>query len=292
LARVLIAGCGWLGTALGIALARRGDVVWGLRRQTSGLPRELRGIAADLTDPDTLETLPSPLDAVVFAAAPEASDESSYQRTYVRGLTNLLDALRESGPAGDPPPRIVLLSSTSVYSQTAGEWVDEASATTPSDFRGRIVLRGEETLLAAGFPAIVLRLGGLYGPGRESLIDAVREGRATLAPAPARFTNRIHLVDAVGAIVHLLGLPADAAARVYVGVDHEPAARNDVLRWLASRLGVALTEAPVGAEAERDSRSDTNKRCSSVRLRDSGYRFRYPSYREGYDAILDARARA
>ena len=267
-------------------LARRGDSVWGLRRHPSGLPPALQPIAADLADPATLTALPSPLDAVVFAAAPEASDESSYERTYVRGLTNLLDALRRSAPAGELPPRIVLLSSTSVYGQTAGEWVDETSATTPIDFRGRIVLRGEETLLASGFPAIVLRLGGLYGPGRESLIDAVRDGRATLAPAPARFTNRIHLDDAVGAIVHLLDLAADAAARVYLGVDEEPADRNDVLRWLAARLGVVLEEAAPGAQRRGDARSDSNKRCSSARLRGSGYRFRFPSYREGYDAIL------
>lgn len=275
-----------------MALARRGDVVWGLRRHAAGLPTPLQPIAADLADPETLTRLPARLDAVVFAAAPEASDESSYQRTYVRGLANLIAALRRSGASGHPAPRVVLLSSTSVYGQTAGEWVDETSATTPSDFRGRIVLHGEETLLESGFPAIVLRLGGLYGPGRESLIEAVCDGRATLSTEPARFTNRIHLDDAVGAIVHLLDLPAGAAARVYVGVDEEPADRNDVLRWLAGRLGVAVKKPAPGARPASGSRGDTSKRCSSARLRDSGYRFRYPSYREGYTAILNDRARA
>jgi nucleoside-diphosphate-sugar epimerase len=288
---ILIAGCGWLGTALGLALARRGDAVWGLRRHPSGLPPPLQPIAADLADPATLTALPSTLDAVVFAAAPEASDGPSYERTYVRGLANVLEALHANALT-NRLPRVVLLSSTSVYGQSGGEWVDESSSAAPNDFRGRFVVRGESTLSESGFPAIALRLGGLYGPGRESLVDAVRSGRATLSPEPNRFTNRIHLDDAVGAIVHLIDLPAEAAARLYVGVDHEPAARNDVLRWLASRLGVALTGAPVAAERERDSRGDTNKRCSSVRLRHSGYRFRYPTYREGYEAILDARARA
>jgi nucleoside-diphosphate-sugar epimerase len=209
----------------------------------------------------------------------------------VRGLGNLLEALGKPGRASHPPPRVVLLSSTSVYGQTAGDRVDESSPTKPIDYRGRTVLRGEETLLASGFPAISLRLGGLYGPGRESLIEAVREGRATLSPAPARFTNRIHLDDAVGAIVHLLDLPAADVARVYVGVDEDPADRNDVLRWLAGRLGVAVGEAPSGDRSRGDSRGETNKRCSSLRLRESGYRFRYPTYREGYDAILSAPAR-
>jgi nucleoside-diphosphate-sugar epimerase len=290
--RVVIAGCGWLGAALGQELARRGDAVWGLRRRTAGLPPGLQPIAADLADPGTLTALPSPLDGVVFAAAPEASDESSYQRTYVDGLGTVLEALR-AGATTDRLPRVILLSSTSVYGQTTGEWVDESSTTTPSDFRGQLVLRGEEILSESGFPAIVLRLGGLYGPGRESLVDSVSGGRATLSPGPTRFTNRIHRDDAVGAIVHLLDLSAaGAAAPVYLGVDHEPAPRNDILRWLAARLGVTVSEAPVGVEREHDPRGDTNKRCSSLRLRDSGYRFLYPSYREGYEAILTARARA
>jgi nucleoside-diphosphate-sugar epimerase len=296
MARILIAGCGWLGEALGVALARRGDLVWGLRRRAAGLAPELRPIAADLDDARSLTDLPTTLDAVVFAAAPESSDEDSYRRTYGRGLANLLRTLSESGarrPGDSARPRVVLLSSTSVYGQTAGEWVDESSPTEPTDFRGRLVLAGEETLLTSGFPCAVLRLGGLYGPGRESLIDAVRDGRATLSPGPARFTNRIHRDDAVGAIVHLLALSPSDAAPVYAGVDEEPADRNDVLRFLAGQLGVPLCEGTTpGRQREPLARTETNKRCSSARLRESGYRFRYPSYRDGYSAILDARSSA
>ena len=284
--RCLIAGCGWLGEALAVALARRGDPVWGLRRRVSGLAPELQPVAADLDDARSLRDLPRDLDAVVFAAAPESSDEDSYRRTYVRGLGNLLRVL------GDSRPRVVLLSSTSVYGQTAGEWVDESSTTEPIDFRGRLVLAGEEMLLASGFPAAVLRLGGLYGPGRESLIDSVRDGRATLSPGPPRFTNRIHRDDAVGAIVHLLDSPSEATRRVWIGVDHEPADRNEVLRWMAGRLGVALGEAPAAGTREPLSRAETNKRCSSARLRDSGLRFRFPTFREGYAEILNDRLRS
>jgi nucleoside-diphosphate-sugar epimerase len=294
--RCLIAGCGWLGEALGVTLAQRGDLVWGLRRRVAGLAPELHAIAGDLDDSRSLSDLPTRLDAVVYAAAPDASDEPSYRRSYGRGLANLLTALRDQGAAGESEraaPRVVLLSSTSVYGQTTGEWVDESSVTEPSDFRGRSVLDGEELLLASGFPAIALRLGGLYGPGRESLIDAVRDGRATLSPGPPRFTNRIHRDDAVGAIVHLLGLPATAAAPVYIGADEEPADRNDVLRFVAAQLGADLRDGIVTThEREPLSRIETNKRCSSERLRQSGYRFRYPSYREGYAEILNARSRA
>ena len=174
MARVLIAGCGWLGGALGVALAGRGDAVWGLRRNAALLPDAVRPIEADLDDPRTLAALPGPFDVVVYAAAPEAADEASYERTYVRGLGHIIEAARGFALGRERGPRLILLSSTSVYGQTTGEWVDETSPTEPADYRGRLVLRGEQVLGAAGLPSIALRLGGLYGPGRASLIEAVR----------------------------------------------------------------------------------------------------------------------
>ena len=286
MARVLIAGCGWLGEALGIALASRGDTVWGLRRHVADLSSRIQPIAADLADRATLtRSLPAPVEAVVFAAAPERGDEPAYRRTYVEGLGNLLDAIADART--EPAPRVILLSSTSVYGQTGGEWVDELSATEPTDFRGRIVLEGERRLARWAGASTALRLGGLYGPGRESMIDAVRNRTAVLDRGPARYTNRIHRDDAAGAIVHLLDMPAETVERVYIGVDEEPAARNAVLHWIASRVGVSLdTAAEVDAGGGRERGRDTDKRCSSARLRASGYRFHYPTFREGYGALI------
>ena len=304
MARILIAGCGYVGTALGVALAGRGDTAFALRRRAALLPRGLLPVAADLSDPRTLTALPGPFDAVVYAAAPECGDEAAYERVYVRGLANLLDAIARAHRTA--PPQVVLLSSTSVYGQTAGEWVDETSPTEPADFRGCLVLRGEETLDAAGVPGVVLRLGGIYGPGRTSLLDAVRERRARLAPGPPRFTNRIHRDDVVGTLLHLLAPPPgrptlEPDRTVWIGVDEEPTDRGDVVRWLARRLGVpegdlvendvgpSTSSAPACAPAathRRGRRSDTGKRCSSAKLRASGYRFRFPTFREGYADLL------
>ena len=114
-------------------------------------------------------------------------------------------------------------------------------------------------------------------------------GVAATIQGSARFTNRIHRDDAVGALLHLLALPTEELAPIYVGVDREPADRNDVVRWLAQRLGVEVREEEEGATG-RVLRRDTNKQCSSERLVASGYRFRYPSYREGYGALLEVRA--
>jgi nucleoside-diphosphate-sugar epimerase len=262
--------------------------VWGLRRHAAGLPPAIRPIEADLAHPSSLTALPAPLDAAIFAAAPEASEPDAYQRTYVRGLANLLAALERGGASERDlsRPRVILLSSTSVYGQSHGEWVDESSPTLPADFRGETVLRAEETLRRAPFESIVVRLGGLYGPGRASLVEAVRARRERPRPGPARFTNRIHRDDAVGAIVHLLDLPASSAAPVYLGVDHEPADRNQVIGWLAAQLRVSAEATAGEGQAGRARERDLGKRCSNSRLLASGYRFRYPTYREGYGALL------
>ena len=135
--------------------------------------------------------------------------------------------------------------------------MDEASATEPADFGGRRLLEGEALVAAAPFPGTVLRLGGIYGPGRRSLIERARSGAAG---GPA-FTNRIHRDDAAGALAHLARLPA--AAPCYVGVDSEPATEAEVLAWLARRLGAPAASAPP-APPPAPRRARGSKRCRNA----------------------------
>ena len=132
------------------------------------------------------------------------------------------------------------------------------------------------------FPATVLRLGGIYGPGRASLIDKVRAGQAECSPEPS-WTNRIHRDDAAGALRHVLTAPDPAG--VYLCVDREPAELCDIYRWLARRLGAPEPRVHAGA-ADARKRTRSNKRCSSARLVASGYIYRHPTFREGFEAIL------
>ena len=137
-----------------------------------------------------------------------------------------------------------------------------------------------------------MRFGGIYGPGRTRLIDSVREGSATCPAGPPLYTNRIHRDDCARVLEHLLFL--DDPAPLYIAVDDEPAPLDDVLDWLAQRLGVApplRTDQAIskpGAEQRADPalRMRASKRCSNARLRASGFQFRYPTYREGYAALL------
>jgi nucleoside-diphosphate-sugar epimerase len=277
--RWLIAGCGYVGTALGHRLAARGVEVWGLRRDPSRLPQPIRPLPADLVTGEGLERLPRRIDGVVYAAAAGGRDDRRYQAIYVRGVARLLDALRASG-AG--PGRFVYVSSTAVYGEAGGAWVDEASPTVPTDFAGRRLLEGEARVAAAPWESVVVRFGGIYGPGRSRLLDAVRQARWPGSTDPDLPVNRIHLDDCAGVLEHLARL--DRPEPVYLGVDREPTSTRDVVRWLAARLGVAEPEPP---EVGRAGGRSGGKRCSSERLVRSGYRFRHPTFREGLGALLD-----
>ncbi len=274
--RVLIAGCGYVGRALGVRLAAEGAEVWGLRR--GSMPTEpgegILPISADLTDPATLAGLPADLDGVVYAASAGGSTPEAYEAAYVRGLDNLL--------ARVAPRRLIFVSSTAVYGDRQGAWIDEESPAEPDHFSGRLLLEAERIALGGPASAVALRLGGIYGPGRERLIREVAEGRAT-RPAVPLFTNRIHRDDAAEAIAHLLALPKPE--RIYLGVDCEPADLGAIYSWIAGRL--KLPE-PATASAPGEGRLGRgSKRCSNARLVGSGYRFLYPTFREGYGELID-----
>lgn len=267
--RVLIAGCGDIGSRLGDALAAAGAQVFGLRRTINQLPAGIHAIAADLTDPASLSGLPA-CDYLFYTAAAKRTDPDSYRQVYVDGLRHLLAAL----PA--PPRHLFLTSSTGVYHQQGHDWVDEQSPTLPDSPTGRLLLRSEQLALNAGIAATVVRFSGIYGPGRQHLLNQVRAGIA--APAePLHYSNRIHVDDCVGVLRHLLERAerSQPLAPLYLASDDCPAPIHEVMEWLAARLGVRIdTRQPV--------RRGGSKRCRNQRLRASGYRFIHPDYRSGY----------
>ena len=277
LPRVLIAGCGDVGTALGLLLCERGHEVHGARRAAHRLPAPLRPLSIDLTDRRAVEQAIPDADIVVYAVAAGRRDEEAYRRAYVDGVGALLDVVEHRA---EPPRRVFFVSSTSVYGERDGEWIDEAAPVRPSGFAGESLVEGEQRMLASPIPATVVRFAGIYGPDRGWLIRRARAG-ACCNDDPLRFTNRIHRDDCAGVLAHLIG--RDQVDDVYIGVDDAPAAECEVLDWLAARLGApAPRRVPDGNAASRGA----GKRCSNARLRASGYRFRYPTYREGYAAVL------
>ncbi|MET3951084.1 SDR family oxidoreductase [Arthrobacter sp. UYEF36] len=298
---VLMAGCGDLGTEAGLRFAASGHRVVGWRRSPEKLPAAIDGAAADLSAGE-LPPIPADTTAVVVAIAADSPTEAAYRAAYVDGLSNVVDAVLDSGA---PVRRLLFVSSTAVYGDADGGWIDETTTPAPGGFSGRTIREAEDLLASrlsgAGITPVVLRLGGIYGPGRTRLIDQVRGGSAVI-PAESRFTNRIHRDDAAAAIVHLCTMEP-VPGPVYLGVDNEPAELGDVLSFLAAELGLPQPPSGTAEGGRKGGVSDGgpsgaspkgggepsrggNKRCSNALLRSTGFEFRYPTYREGYRAIL------
>lgn len=275
--RVLIAGCGDVGTRLAARLLARGAAVWGLRRSARPLPPGALALRADLSDPATLRELPRGITHLVYAAAPAARDEAAYRRAFLDGPRHLLAALDTAALV-----RIVFVSSSAVYGEHGGGWVDEATPPDPPGFNGRVLLEAEAALAAQRWPATALRLAGLYGPGRTRLIEQIRAGRARAPRDPPFWSNRIHVDDAAAALDLLLKLPAPAP--IYVGVDDTPLPLHELYAALAVHLG-----APPPAEGPPPS-GIGSKRLSNARLRAAGFAPRWPDARSGYAAVIDAAA--
>ena len=278
-ASVLIVGCGDVGCRLATQLLDTDWQVHGLRRSIDRLPKGVTGVAGDLFNTQCPTQWPTgQIDYVVYSAAATEHDEAGYQAAYVDGLKNTLSWLEQHGQR---PKRLLFVSSSGVYAQKDGEWVDEASPALSTNYSGRIILDAERVALESGIAASAVRLTGIYGPGRERLMGQVRKGYR-VAVEPPLYGNRIHADDAAGLLAFLL--EADRQGRAlddcYIGVDNAPAPLAEVVDWLRERLGITEWA------AEASVRRAGSKRCSNARAKALGWEPRYSSYREGYAAVL------
>ena len=278
---VLVAGCGWLGVALGRSLAARGERVTGVRR-SEGAADALRAagiepLAADLADPAALRSLPSDLEAIVACQSAALDSEAAYREAYVHVTRRLLDVARAVAVRA-----FVYVGSTGVFGQRDGGIVDERTPAAPAGPTAEVLVEAERLVLGAassGVPARIVRLSGLYGPGRAGVIDRVRRGVLALGPGEGAWMNFCHLDDAVAALGAVLDHGCDGA--VYHGTDASPARRGDVVRWIAGRLGV---EPPrrLDERGAQGTRRGADRRISGEWTRAQlGISLTYPSYREG-----------
>lgn len=277
MASILIAGCGDIGCQLGVQLSAN-HTVYGLRRSTECLPEELIPISADLAH--KIENLPDTLDYVFYMPSAGKYKDSAYYNAYVLGLKNLLNAIDDH-----KIKRLFFVSSTSVFAQSDGEKVNETSATDAHSFSAKRILEGEELALSSDVPVTIVRFGGIYGPNKTHLIDLVREGKAHCMEDV--WSNRIHSEDCSGILEHLmqLDIKGEQLEAIYLGVDCEPTPSCDVYDWLAEQLSVPDVEHMEPTENSRLMRS--NKRISNAKILSTGYEFKYPTYRDGYSALLE-----
>ncbi len=275
--RILIAGCGDIGTAAGRLLAADGHEVVGLRRHPPASDDQVSYVSADLTRLDDLQNLDTGFDLVIYILTPDGRSEQAYRNTFQLGVNNLLSIFSEKSSSA----RFIFVSSTSVYGQSHGEWVDESSVTRPQSITGQIILQAEKAFLSHGGNNCIIRFSGIYGRNRRRLLDMVARGDKVQYHPPS-YTNRIHRDDCVGVLRFIANkmLGGDRVEAVYLASDDDPAARWDVYNFLAGKLGL---EPPEQETMTHD--ADQNKRCSNRRLKQLGYEFSYKSYRQGYDFI-------
>jgi nucleoside-diphosphate-sugar epimerase len=285
--KCLIVGCGYVGLPLGVELLRLGHEVHGLRRNSSA-EAELKtaGITplfADITKPETLDALPGGFDWVVHCVA-AGGDAENYRQIYLEGTRHLLKRLSAS-----PPKKFIYTSSTSVYGQNDGSQIKESSPAEPAAETAKVLVEAEKVLLEAfqrdKFPAIILRVAGIYGPDRGHYFKQFLKSEARMDGDGSRFLNMIHRDDVVSCVV--AALKSGRPGEIYNAVDDEPVNQKTFFEWLGATLGKypppSLPENP----AEDRKRGVTNKRVSNRRLKmELGCQFKYPNFRKGYTAEI------
>jgi nucleoside-diphosphate-sugar epimerase len=240
----LIVGCGYLGLRVATAWVAAGRRVSALTRGRAELLRGhgIEPVVGDVLDPQSLTQLPR-TDTVLYAVGLDRSAGRPMREVYVQGLRNVLEVLRPGG-------RFIYISSTSVYGQTDGSWVDETSPTEPIEESGKIVLEAEQTLRQHRPDAVILRFAGIYGPDRVLRKASLLKGEPVPGD-PDRFLNLIHVDDGVRAV-----LAADAKAEpgeTYLIADDHPPTRREFFTRTAESIGAppVTFDGSGGAEANR-----------------------------------------
>jgi nucleoside-diphosphate-sugar epimerase len=224
--QALVIGCGYLGSRVAGLWLNRGDRVYAAARHAAHLPDGVEPIICDVLRPDTLDRLPN-VDTVLYAVGFDRTSGAAMRDVYVDGLHNVLQRLPGS-------KRFIYISSSSVYGQTGGEWIDEASATEPKEESGRIVLDAETVLRNELPSAIILRFAGIYGPARLLRRDTIVKGEPIVGDAD-KWLNLIHVDD--GARVILAADERAQPGRVFNVCDDHPVRRRYFYAALARALG-------------------------------------------------------
>ncbi|HEX4667247.1 MAG TPA: NAD-dependent epimerase/dehydratase family protein [Chthoniobacterales bacterium] len=279
MSRILIAGCGYVGVAAADLFQAAGWEVEGWTHSAesaaklAGKPYPVS--AVDIAVRESVEATASRFDAVIHCASSGGGDVESYRRIYLEGTRNLFTVLR--------PETFLYTSSTSVYAQTNGEWIDEESPAEPAHETGRILRETEESVRRNG--GMVARLAGIYGPGRSALLRKFLAGEARIEEGGMRYLNQAHRDDIAAALLHLVTTPDES--QIFNVVDHEPRTQRETYEWLAAKLDRPLP--PTVPRAGMRKRGASNKRVSNRKLRALGWEAKFPTFEAGMEkSVLPA----
>ncbi|WP_313813909.1 NAD-dependent epimerase/dehydratase family protein [Glutamicibacter sp.] len=275
--QVLLVSAGDVAIESGLRFVRQGYEVEGWRRNSSKLPAEFKGQDVDLLNPSAWPVIDESTEFVVFTPVPAARTYEAYTRSYLEVAQELVQRLSVQAPT---LKRIIYVSSSAVSGGGDGEWIDEGTEVAPNRATSEVLAATERVFLDSGLPVTVLRASGIYGPGRNHLIDQVRDGSARM-PLDSHWTNRIHRDDLAQAIVHVATL-GNASEDVYMVTDDEPAQIDEIYTFLAEQLRL-----PIPPQAtEQTVRRAANRRIRNDKLLATGFELQFPGFREGYRSVL------
>jgi nucleoside-diphosphate-sugar epimerase len=271
----LILGCGYLGARVASIWRRQSRHVFAATRNAAHLPPDVEPILCDVLQPASLRTLPQ-VETVLYAIGFDRASGAAMRAVYVDGLTNALAHL----PA---PKRFIYVSSSSVYGQTDGGWVDESSATEPQEVSGQVVLEAEAVLRAKLPGAVILRFAGIYGPGRLLRRHRIDHGEPIVGDAD-KWLSLIHVED--GARVVIAAEQRGRAGRVYNVCDDHPVRRRYFYATLARVLGAPEPRfVPPPADQPTPPHEKAHRRINNRRMKEElQAELRYPDYEQGLRA--------
>ncbi|MEO9654210.1 NAD-dependent epimerase/dehydratase family protein [Marinomonas sp.] len=274
MAKVLIAGCGDLGSGVAEQLVSQGHQVVGIRRQGQEFPQGVEGITADLLSLDP-SCLPD-VQVIFLIMTPQGRTEQAYRLAYLETAKVLVRRYQDQ--AGSKP-QVLFVSSTSVYGQSDGAWVDESSPVMPLSSTAKVLVETEQ-FLADALPSVAVRCSGIYGPGRFRMLDKVQ---SAVDWSHNSWTNRVHRDDVVTGLSLLAQRALQGASLPphVIITDQTPVSMWEVKLWLATQLGVR----PAVSEIEHFTPS-SGKRIYAQYLLSQGWQPQYPSYVSGYQQIL------
>jgi nucleoside-diphosphate-sugar epimerase len=287
--RLVIFGAGYVGGELARQALARGLRVTALTRNAeraaalAALGAE--AVVADLADEAWHGRIAGGAEFVANCVSAGGGGLDGYRRSYVEGMASILAWARARGAAGT----LVYTSSTSVYPQDGGGTVDETAPTGGAGERAQLLLEAEGQLRAlektvACSRWFILRVAGIYGPGRHHLLEQVRAGE--IAGRGDYHLNLIHRDDIVAAMWAALGAPPAVANEIFNAADDGAALKGEVTAWLAGQLGRPAPrftgEPAAGRRTVTPDRIIANTKLKNL----LGWRPSYPSFREGYAGII------
>lgn len=275
--KVLVLGYGYTGESLSAAAVNSEFEIIGARREVDQIKEDISKVRIDLTDKETFHSIPKDISSIVYMASASKFTKEAYHKIYHKGLKNILEYSKNFINL----KRLLFVSSTGVYADRLGGEIDETSERDSRNPPQSELIMGENLLLNNNynFETSVVRFSGIYGKEREYLIKKVKHGDIDFTDET--FTNRIHKKDCGRVLLHLLKINEIKAS--YIASDDFPATRKEVYTYLAKKLSLPILETK---NEIQDPKRYGSKRCINKLLRESGFDFYYPSYKEGYSAII------